>query len=363
MPEAEGRPDYYALLGVGRDATDGSLRDAFRRLALTLHPDRHGGDRDASRRFMNVAHAYQTLIDPPSRQAYDRGLVSLTEAPFGDQSVHEVFLRVVDHVFGVRDRRKNPGRSRINRLELSLEEAVLGTNKTLELQEDSDCQHCDGRAFEPGSVPEICPRCEGCGEHRRRKPLRMVIEACIKCEGRGFVPVEACHRCEGRGVCSTASSMEVDIPAGVDGSKRLKVSGGGEKGAGMGVRGDLWIEVKVTPHTSLRREGTNIHLDRPVTVFQALTGARVRVPTVDGLRWIVLPDGCGDGELLRMKGHGVIDPLTGSRGDQMVKVRVEMPSTLPPEMCENLEKIERELHEHQFPSTCEFEQGLQGEDA
>ena len=353
-------PDYYATLGVGRDADSGELKQAFRRLALEAHPDRHGGTSDAKRRFQGVVEAYGVLGDADRRRSYDAGTLGRQQAD-ASRSLQETLGALVDRVFGAKDLRKRRGRDHTYELRLTLAEAVRGVAREIYLAGTAACATCSGRGFAAGTVPDVCPTCDGSGGVETRRRVRSTIVACGQCAGRGYVFDSACLACRGTGEGEVIRPLRVEVPAGVDDGARLLVRSAGEPGGHGGPAGDLFLHVEVQEHPLLQRNDPDIVLVRPVPVLTAVLGGSIWVPTVDGQRRIRLKPGTRDGSLLRMVGYGVADPATGGRGDQLVTIRHELPASLPAPAREQLERITADLPGEIHPQCAEFERlALQG---
>jgi molecular chaperone DnaJ len=353
---APGSPslDYYAVLGVPRDADEGTIKQAFRSLAGAHHPDRQPDDDGATARFQAVLEAYRVLSDPAARRRYDAEAVTGPVVVEPGTPLQELLGGVVDQVLGVRRPRPSEGRDHEYRLELSFSDMARGGSQTLSVPGRAPCLCCDGRGF-PLEVPPVsCARCGGSGEVQRRVGLRLVAGSCELCGGRGHELSVACEECGGAGRVATRRRVEIDITPGVAPGTRLRVRGAGEPGQAGAAAGDLLVRVAVRPHCALQREGRDVVVERPVPVFVALTGGWVGVPTVEGARRLKLPAGVRDGAVLRMPGLG-IGPAGGDRGDQLVTVRVELPRALDEAQAQRLRTIAEELGLEAFPESEAFE--------
>ena len=355
------RPDYYAALGVSRDASELEIKQAYRRLANLHHPDRHPDDDAATRRFQALVEAYDMLGDPDRRTSYDAGNTMPAVRIEPGTRLEELLGLVVDHLFGVRQRAASPGRDRLYHLSLELPEAALGCNKDLSLPSDDPCTSCEGRGFSLDHLPEICERCGGPGIVQRRRLLRSGIELCPTCDGRGFRIEEACGRCAGSGVGRGTQALVIQVPPGVNSGRRLKIRGRGEPGRGQGPAGDCIVVLSVTDHSHLSRDGLDVLMERPVTLFQALLGGWVWVPSLEGVVRLQLPPGTESGARLKMSGKGVLTP-EGERGNQIVTIHVEAPRDLPPEITEALSQIASQMDAETFPRTSAFEVSLSSDE-
>jgi molecular chaperone DnaJ len=353
-----GIPDYYAALDVDRNVTPGELKRAYRKMVISHHPDRHGGDAVSTERFQRIVEAYSVLSEPEKRARYDAGhLVQGIRFEKGG-NFREFVGGFFDGVFGVRAKRKMRGYDHVYRLALSLAEGSLGTSKKLELPVESTCVHCSGRGFEIGVLPDLCERCDGLGELRRRKIVRSEVEDCPDCAGRGYTLPTPCASCLGHGTQADVRQVVIEVPAGVETGEKLLIRGAGQPGWQGGENGDCWVHVTVKRHPHLKRDGTTLHCERPITVFQALSGGKMDVPTLGGIVRIKIPPLSLHGPALRMPGYGAQDPESGTRGDQLVHLQVEIPAALKDEDFARLKALEESIGKAAFPKTSRFEKAL-----
>lgn len=353
-----GAPDYYATLGVARDADAARLKAAYRQMAVQLHPDRRPGDPRATERFQAVVEAWSVLSDPERRRRYDAGEPVRATPVEPGSSLQELFGGILDGLFGVRTKRPVDGRDRRYELTVSLAEVAVGATKTLILPADRPCPHCHGRGFAPGSVPEVCDRCGGAGEVQRRQVLRSQVQDCPACSGRGYVIVEACERCAGGGEVSVPEPLTIAVPAGVLAGERLLIRGAGAPGRSGGRAGDCYVHIDVEAHPVLERDGDDLVMDRPVGVIDAMLGASVRVPTATGSALIDVRPGTRDGTVLKMRGHGVGRRDGSGRGDQRVRVRLELPTRVEAEAAAALRQARDRLGPAAFPESAAFDAAL-----
>lgn len=356
MAASSERPDYYAALGVPKTAPQPVIKAAYRRLVGLHHPDRHPGDPKATTRLQILVQAYQVLGDPAARSAYDAGRLLDVPPIEPGTPVEELLGRVVDQLFGVRPNLPLDGRDISYRVSLQLAEVARGCRRTLELPEEVPCGRCDGRGFPLEHLPQTCERCAGAGELQRRRALRSVLEDCPDCAGRGYIVATPCKDCGGAGLVEQRRRLVIDVPAGVNDGERLLVRGAGGPGRHGGKAGDCYVVIDTEPHPTLHRDGTDVRLERPVNVFDAIAGSWISVPTVEGQRRVHLPPGTRDGTVLRMKELG-IGPRNsgGARGDQLVTVRVEMPSSLDEAQAVEIRQVAGRLPEATFSATAAFE--------
>ena len=283
--------DYYEVLGVQRDASPEDLKRAYRKLAMEYHPDRNQGDKAAEERFKEVGEAYSVLSDPQKRQRYDAyghaGQQMPDFGPFSFDSAFDLF----DMFFGGGRRparAAGPQRGADLRMavDITFEESVFGAKRTVEVPRADTCPECAGNGAAPGTTPATCPDCGGSGQVRRamQSIFGQVVNvtACPRCHGEGKLVDHPCPRCRGRGLVEERKTIEVSIPAGVDGDVQVRVSGEGEAGPRGGPHGDLYLSFRVAPHPQLIRRGQDLVYELPVTVTQAVLGDRITVPTVNG---------------------------------------------------------------------------------
>jgi molecular chaperone DnaJ len=332
--------DYYIILGVERTATDAEIKKAYRRLAQQWHPDVNA-DAGAQERFKQISEAYQVLSDPQRRQTYDmfgRAGLGADGAGF-DASGFGSFSDIFDAFFGGTAagaaRRAHPtaGSDLRYDLRITFEEAVRGTEKEIEFPVFGRCETCSGNGAKPGTEPVTCDQCGGRGEIRttRRTMLGQMVNvsACPKCRGEGKIVTDPCETCHGEGRTERKRSLRVSIPAGIDEGHQIRLSNEGEIGVRGGPAGSLYVAVHVTPHPTLRREGTELYYAADVSIVQAALGTRVAVPTVDGDEEIEIKAGTQPGTEIRLRGRGVPHlRRTGSKGDLHVFVNVVVPAKL-----------------------------------
>ena len=327
--------DYYKILGVDRGASDDEIKKAYRKLALEFHPDKHSGDKEKEEHFKTINEAYETLKDPEKRAYYDRfgtsaraGQGGYQDAGFG-ADFNDLFGEVFADFFGGR-RRPSPERGDDLRydLEVTFEEAVFGTEKTLQIPRTITCATCKGSGAKPGTSPSVCSACKGQGQVRYQQGFFSVARPCGTCQGTGQVITDPCAECRGAGRTRSTHSLTVKIPPGVDTGSRLRLTGEGAHGARGGPPGDLYIFLTVKAHELFRRENDDIICEVPISFTQAALGAEIDVPTIDGNVKLKIPAGTQSGKLFRLKSKGVASVHTGRRGDERVIVNVETPTKL-----------------------------------
>jgi len=336
--------DYYRILGIERDASADEVKKAFRRLALQCHPDRNPGDKAAEDRFKEINDAYTCLNDHEKRANYDR--FGTPEGPaFGpfQGGFGDIFENIFGDFFGT----FAGGKTRATRgtdlrydLDVTFEEAAFGTEKTIEVPRFEACGQCGGSGSS-GKGPVVCTDCKGSGQVRFQKGFFTIAQTCRKCRGQGRLITDPCGVCHGQGKIRVLRKVRVGIPPGVDEGMRLKLQREGEAGLYGGPPGDLYVVVGLKGHAFFRRDGTNIFCEVPMSFIQAVLGAELGVPTLDGPQRLKIPPGTQPGETFRLKGAGF--PRVGSRmrGDQIVSVTITVPRRLTEKQKELIEEFER----------------------
>ena len=336
------RRDYYEVLGLGRDATAADIKAAYRRLAVQYHPDRNPDSPGAEEKFKEASEAYAVLSDSEKRARYDRfghqglggeGFTGFDPDAFGDFADILGDLFGLGDMFGTRRRgrgqRSHRGHDLQYTLKLSLEEAARGVEKSIRVPRLEACERCSGSGSEPGTTPETCATCQGVGQVAFRRGFLSVAQTCPTCGGAGRVNRDPCGECGGRGRNERETTLKVTVPAGVDTGMRLRLAGEGEAGVLGGSAGDLFVVMAVSEHELFERDGENLHLELPISVYQAMLGARRSIPTVLGEELeIEVPAGAQPGELIRVAGQGM-PHVNGRRcGDLFVHLRVVVPKKL-----------------------------------
>ncbi|NOY38852.1 MAG: molecular chaperone DnaJ [Nitrospirae bacterium] len=341
--------DYYRILGVNRDATDSEMKKAFRRLAMKYHPDRNPENKDAEDKFKEINEAYACLSDPEKRSNYDRfgsadgmGGGGAGYGPF-NSNFSDIFEDIFGDFFGTF---AGQGRARATRgadlrydLTLSLEEAVRGVEKELKLPSWEICGVCEGSGAKPGHGPVTCPDCNGAGQRRFQQGFFSVTRTCSRCGGTGQFITTPCSECDGDGRVRKFRVLSVKVPPGVDSGSRLRMSGEGEPGTNGGPPGDLYIVITVKPHKFFKREGLNLYCDVPVSFTQAVLGAEIEVPTLYGNEKIKIPPHTPSGKEFVLKGRGVPKLGGHSKGNQIVRIYIDVPKKLTKRQKELLEEF------------------------
>jgi molecular chaperone DnaJ len=350
--------DYYEILGVPRSASTDDLKAAFRKMARQYHPDVNKAP-DAEERFKEINEAYAVLSDPEKRAAYDRFGHAGVRGPGGGVDFNVDFSDFADifgDLFGFGGFGRSARRSRNvprrggdlqYRLDLTFEEAVFGAEKEIEITRDETCTNCNGTGSEPGTSPVRCKTCNGTGEVRqvRQTILGSMVQVttCPTCNGQGEIVETPCRICQGHGQVRRTRQKVVSVPAGVDTNTQIRLAGEGQPGINGGPNGNLYIVINVKPHKYFRRRDYDILMDLNVNVAQAVLGAEVEIPTVDGQGTLKIPPGTQPGKVLHMRGKGVPHLRSNGRGDQLVIVNVEIPSRLNQEQRQLFEQLAKSL--------------------
>ncbi len=350
--------DYYAVLGVSRNADDAALKKAYRHLARTYHPDRNPGDTVAEEHFKEISEAYNVLSDPERRAHYDRFGSVAGLGGTGDVGFGSIFEDLFEGFFGggQRGRRTRARRGEDLRydLEISLEEAAEGLETKLQIPRLESCETCHGSGQETGTQPEVCATCRGSGQVRRTQGFLTVAMACPSCRGEGQLNRHPCTACRGQGRQARERLLKVTIPAGVEDGNQLRLSGEGEGGLLGGPPGDLYVVLHVRPHDIFVRHGASLICELPLTFPQAALGCEIEVPVLKGKARLTIPAGTQSGQRLLLKGKGMPHLRGRGRGDAIYEVVVEVPTRLTARQRELLEELERASHGQTGPRLASF---------
>ena len=340
--------DYYEVLGVPRNAPEREIKRAYRKLARKYHPDVNPGDPTAEAKFKEVNEAYEVLSDPGKRRQYDQfGHQPFASAPtegagpgFGsDFGPFADFARggvgdigdLFSDILGGQPRTTTApqkGEDLHYSIDLNFEDAIRGLSPEITVQRHVPCEVCQGSGAAAGSAPQSCPDCGGSGRRQVSRGILSMVSPCPRCQGSGRVILNPCPSCGGRGLVYRTEQLKVKIPPGVDTGSRIRLAGMGEAGRNGGPPGDLYVMTRVQPHPLFERKGDNIYFTIPITITEAALGARVGVPTVDGMATMVIPPGTSSGRVFRLREKGVPHLKGSGRGDQFVTVKVVVPQNL-----------------------------------
>jgi molecular chaperone DnaJ len=343
--------DYYELLGVARGADEATIKSAYRRVAKECHPDRHGGCPQQEAKFKAVSQAYDVLKDPQKRAAYDRfGHAAFANGGGGDpfaeagfNGFSDIFSSIFGEFMDPRGQRQNAARGADLRydIELTLEEAFAGVEKTVELNALAACAKCEGRGCTHSeNCSSTCSACGGAGKVRAQQGFFVVERSCGHCRGSGEVITDPCSQCQGEGRTLDRRKLSVKIPAGVDEGTRIRVGGEGEAGVRGAPSGDLYLFVHMKRHAIYTREGSALIADCPVTFTTAALGGSITLPGIDGKPVdIKIPAGLQSGEQLRHRGAGMSVLNGRGRGDMVARIMVETPTRMSAKQKKLLEEF------------------------
>jgi molecular chaperone DnaJ len=362
-----GRPDHYATLGVGKKASQDEIKKAYRKLARKYHPDRNPDDKDAEARFKEISQAHDVLGDPEKRKQYDSGTGMFTTGGgpgggfggFGNFDFDASSMGdILSNLFGgggpggrgQRQRaRPERGADLEAQVSISFEQAVAGAQIPLQVPMHATCNTCRGTGAKPGTTPSVCPRCEGRGIETQGQGMFSISQPCSRCGGSGTVIEDPCPTCQGSGALRTVKRLRVNIPAGVHDGSRIRLPGKGEPGRRGGPPGDLYLITHVAPSPVFKRKGDNLQVDVPLSIPEALSGAEVQVPTLNGTKTLRVAPGTRHGTIQRLRGEGPPKLGSGSppaRGDLHYRFVIDVPESLNEEQKKAVEALSKALHDN-----------------
>ena len=359
--------DYYEILEVERSSTEEEIKRSYRKLAVKFHPDKNPGDHEAEERFKEMGEAYDVLMEPQKRAAYDRyGHAAFQQGGMGGGGgfhdpfdlFREVFGAsggtggIFEHFFGGGGG-DSSGRQRGSDLrydmQITLEEAAFGAEKEIEIRKLDACESCDGSGAQKGSKAVTCPTCRGRGQVVASRGFFQVAQTCPQCHGTGRIIDKPCKSCHGEGRGEKTSRVKIKVPAGIDSESRLRSSGGGEAGLRGGPSGDLYVVLHIKEHNVFVRDGMDLRCEVPLPFTTAALGGEIRVPTLEGAVNLKIPAGTQSGAVFRVRGHGMPGLHSAARGDILTHVQVEVPSRLNGEQREALVRFSELCGEDNSP--------------
>jgi molecular chaperone DnaJ len=377
-----GRPDYYKTLGVGKGASDEEIKKAYRKLARQYHPDRNSGDKQAEEKFKEISQAHDVLSDPEKRKAYDRGqgpLGGFASGGFDPSAFGGGFSDILSNLFGgggtgttgrpggaARGRtgagragRAQPqGRDLETEVSLSFDQAVHGAQVPLSVPTSQPCPTCHGTGAKPGTSPKVCPVCEGRGIESQSQGIFSISQPCSNCGGAGTVIEDPCPTCGGTGAQRNIRKLRVNIPAGVRDGSRIRLAGKGEAGLRGAEPGDLYVITRVQESPVFKTVGDNVEVEVPLTIPEAVRGAIVEVPTLNGTKRLRVPAGTKHGTIQRLRGEGPPRPGGKAKGDMRYRFVIDVPDSLSPEQAEAIDRLSQVMNGN--PRAKLFEQSGAG---
>ena len=346
--------DFYEILGVPKNASDEDIKKSYRKLAMKFHPDRNQGEpaKEAEVKFKEAKEAYEMLSDPQKRAAYDQhghaGVDPNMRGPGGEGmgGFAEAFGDIFGEMFGQQQRGR--GGRQVFRggdlsygMEVTLEEAAKGKEAQIRIPTHENCEVCSGTGAKPGTQAKTCGTCGGAGAVQVRQGFFSVQQTCPSCRGMGKTISDPCIPCAGQGKIKKQKTLEVKIPAGIDGGMRIRSAGNGEPGTNGGPPGDLYIEIRQKKHDIFERDGDDLHCTVPINIVTAALGGEIDVPTLDGKAAIDLPEGTQNGKQFRLRGKGIKGVRASYPGDLYCHITVETPVKLT----EHQRKLLKDLDE------------------
>jgi len=348
--------DYYEVLGIGRNASDEEVKRAYRKLAVKFHPDKNPDDPHAEEKFKELGEAYDVLMDPEKRAAYDRfGHAAFAPGGIGFgggfHDPFDIFREVFGGGFGggifetffggagTRTEDRHRGSDLRYDMEITLEEAAFGVQKEIEIEKLGICDKCDGTGAEPGSRAVTCPTCRGRGQVISSRGFFQISQTCPRCRGAGEIIEKPCPQCRGEGRVEKRSCVTLKIPAGIREGSRLRSSSNGEAGIRGGPPGDLYVVIHIKEHKVFQRDGDSLYCEVPIPFSVAALGGEVDIPTLEGKAHLKVPAGTQSGQMFKLRGKGISNIDGRSRGDLLARLIVEVPSRLNAEQRRKLEEF------------------------
>jgi len=366
------RPDYYKILGVGKNASDDEIKKAYRKLARKYHPDKNPGDKQAEERFKEISQAHDVLSDADKRRDYDRGgtFAGFGAGGFDPSAFAQGFTSgggggfgdIFSNLFGGASGRGGArsagatgagagqraaqarGRDLETEVRLTFDQAVKGAQVTLTVPTSAPCPTCHGTGARPGTSPKVCPVCGGRGVEPQNQGIFSINQPCSRCHGSGTVIENPCPTCEGSGQQRSNRRLKVNIPAGVREGSRIKVAGKGDPGVRGVPPGDLYVITRVNESPIFKWNGENLEVEVPLTIPEVLQGAVVEVPTLSGTKRLRVPAGTKHGTVQRLRGEGA--PRLGGKGngDLRYKFVIDVPATLSAEQDEAVARLSKVMN-------------------
>ena len=354
------RPDYYKTLGVDKKASAEEIKKSYRKLARKYHPDRNPDDKQAESRFKEISQAYDVLGDPEKRKQYDSGTGPFATGAgpgggfggFGNFDFDASSMGdILSNLFGGRGARQRTKAERGADLEahvsLSFDQAISGAQVPLQVPMHASCPTCHGTGAKPGTSPIVCPRCEGRGIETQGQGMFSISQPCSRCGGSGTVIEDPCPTCQGSGAVRTVKRLRVNVPAGVREGSRIRLAGKGEPGRRGGPPGDLYLITHVASSPVFKRKGNNLEVEVPLTIPEAVRGAEVQVPTLDGTKTLRVRPGTTHGTVQRLRGAGppkLAGGASSDRGDLHYRFVIDVPRELTEEQSAAVDELSKAMN-------------------
>ena len=363
--------DYYEVLDIARNAAEEEIKRAYRKLAVKFHPDKNPDDPHAEEKFKELGEAYDVLMDPNKRAAYDRfGHAAFAQggAGFGGgfhdpfDIFREVFGQggfgggIFETFFGgdAQAEDRQHGSDLRYDMQIKLEEAAFGAEKEIEIEKLDTCDKCHGSGAEPGSRTVSCPACGGRGQVISSRGFFHISQTCPRCRGAGEIIEKPCHQCHGEGRVEKLSRVKLKIPAGIREGSRLRSSRNGEAGIRGGPPGDLYVVIHIKEHKIFQRDGDNLYCEVPIPFSLAALGGEVDVPTLEGKAHLKVSPGTQSGQMFKLRGKGIANINGRDRGDLLTRLIVEVPLRLNAEQRHKLEEFAALCGEENTPLRKSF---------
>ncbi|BCA96331.1 chaperone protein DnaJ [Legionella antarctica] len=348
--------DYYELLEVSRNANDGEIKKAYRKLAMKYHPDRNPDDSSAEEKFKEVQKAYNILSDKQKRAAYDQFGHAGVDPSMGGQGgfgagfggFGDVFEDIFENIFSSgrgagRQSRGQRGADLQFNVQLTLEEAALGKEVEITVPRHGSCTTCEGSGAKKGTQPKTCETCNGMGQVRIQQGFFSIQQTCPSCHGEGKLISDPCTSCQGHGRIRESKKLTVKIPAGVDNGDRVRLNSEGEAGVHGGGSGDLYVQINIKKHAIFERHENDLHCEVPISFITAAMGGAIEVPTLEGRVTLKIPAETQTGKVFRLRSKGMKSVRGYAQGDLLCKVVVETPVNLSREQKELLTQLQVSL--------------------
>lgn len=356
--------DYYETLGVKKNASQDDIKKAFRKLARKYHPDVNPKNKEAEKKFKEISEAYEVLGNPKKRKEYDAGGDEFVKNFYESRrrtgtttphfSYEDIFGGGLDDLFGdfftgartgstFFEEKKRQGKDLYYQMDISFVEAVKGTTRVIMFERENECNTCTGTGIDPKSRPTTCTDCKGSGRIIKDQFGIRLQQQCMRCGGTGKIGETPCGSCGGMGLSMKREELKIKVPPGIDSGQKIRIAGKGGAGVRGGKTGNLYIVVNILPHHIFKREGKDLICKHTITLFEAVLGGKVIVPTIDGSAVLTIPPGTQNNQKFRLAGKGVKAPSDPKPGNQYVVIIVSIPKNISDEAKELFKKLEKKV--------------------